>query len=532
MASSTSGRGKQATDRGTIGVKGSRYVEDTSCLKCHAWRGQLGLEPDFRMYVAHMVEVCRAVRRVLKRTGSMYIVLGDTYYTARGTCFNPGGGGRSLQSYRRRPEAVQPPSSPNRLRQEGLRPKCLVGIPWRVALALIDDGWILRNDIIWYKPNHMPESVKDRLTKAYEHVFHFVKARRYYYNLDAIREPHRDWSRAGSITRHGRPRVRLSDPREHPMRNYPLGKNPGDVFQARKEPYRGNNPHRMRLQKQKYLALDPSRPMDLSHPKGKNPGDVFSSISIELLKDFCLKEYEKRHKKRVAYKHKKGIETPNSFKSASEWNRGTRETMNEIIDSLNISDDIKSKLRSWWHDRQGHPKGKNPGDVLGIDVLKKLTTEDICRLYGYEPNAVCPVCGRTYKRHVSRAVDRGVIKSHRIFIPCKLEGKNPGSLWSISTKPFPEAHFAVYPLSLTVKPILSSCPPDGVVLDPFVGSGTTCLACELINRQLWNELGYMPNETAKRTRWNLKWIGIELVAEYVSLAKKRLKPYITQRTLT
>jgi len=69
------------------------------------------------------------------------------------------------------------------------------------------------------------------------------------------------------------------------------------------------------------------------------------------------------------------------------------------------------------------------------------------------------------------------------------------------------------------------------VLDPFVGSGTTCLACELINRQLWDKLGYTPNETAKKTRWNLKWIGIEINPEYVEIAKKRLKPYITQRTL-
>jgi len=110
-------------------------------------------------------------------------------------------------------------------------------------------------------------------------------------------------------------------------------------------------------------------------------------------------------------------------------------------------------------------------------------------------------------------------------------GKNPGSFWSISTKPFPEAHFAVYPPSLCVRPILSSCPPNGVVLDPFVGSGTTCLACELINRQLWDKLDYVPNETARRIKWNLKWIGIDIVPEYVEMARRRLSPYIHQKKL-
>lgn len=125
-------------------------------LRDYGTQGQLGLEPDFQEYISKLLEVFDGLKRVLKRTGSFYLNLGDTYSRGR----------------------VIPA-------------KCMIGIPWRAALALINKGWILRNDVIWHRPNSMPSSVKDRLSNTYEHIFHFVKSKRYYYNLDAIRVPHK-----------------------------------------------------------------------------------------------------------------------------------------------------------------------------------------------------------------------------------------------------------------------------------------------------------------------------------------------------
>lgn len=312
-------------------------------LRDYGVEGQIGLESTYEMYIAKMVEVCREVKRVLKKTGSMYLVLGDTYAASR-----------SYQVPHTKWKVAES-SIVKKSRKATLPSKCLVGVPWRVALSLVDDGWILRNDIIWHKPNAMPSSVKDRLSNTHEHIFHLVKARRYYYDLDAIREPHKTDKCWGQAHQKGSSSPVALDkrgyigggPSLHQKSHHSKGKNPGDIFQTRKEPYIGNNPHRMRLQKEQYLALDPSRPMDLSHPLGKNPGDF----------------------------------------------------------------------------------------------------------------------------------------------------------WSISTKPFKGAHFAVYPEEICVRPIKSSCPPDGVVLDPMCGSGTTLVVAKKLGR---------------------RWVGIDINPDYVEMTKARL----------
>jgi site-specific DNA-methyltransferase (cytosine-N4-specific) len=183
----------EGTQEEVHGKRGTTYIrkfDDRTygfCVKCGAWKGQLGLEPDWRMYVDHLVELFREVKRVLKKTGSFWLNIGDTY--AGSGC---GRGDRTLfQNFRRKYIAEQMYQKPSPQRESDLPAKCLMGIPWRVAFALIDDGWILRNAVIWYKPSHMPESVKDRLTRTYEYIFHFVKSKKYYYNLDNIREPHK-----------------------------------------------------------------------------------------------------------------------------------------------------------------------------------------------------------------------------------------------------------------------------------------------------------------------------------------------------
>jgi site-specific DNA-methyltransferase (cytosine-N4-specific) len=274
------------------------------------------------MYVEHLVELFREVKRVLKKTGSLWLNIGDTYFGGRGY-----GDNRSERNFRTKIDY----EFRRFLNRSDIvyKSKCLMGLPWRVAFALIDDGWILRNAVIWYKPNHMPSSVKDRLTQTYEYIFHFVKSRKYYYNLDNVREPYK---------------------------------------------YDGRRQTR-------YL------------------GGV---------KDISIGP----------------------------------------------------------HERWPHPIGKNPGD-----------------------------------------------------------------LFIIPTKSFSEAHFAVFPIELPLLPILASCPPDGIVLDPLAGSGTVAYTCELINRGMWDEFRLPVNSIARSVKWNLKWIMIDINPEYCKLMEKRLEPLIKQRQL-
>ena len=142
------------------------------------WHGQLGLEPTFQLYLDHMMIVCAEIKRVLKKTASLWLNLGDTYW---------GGGRGSDKKYGEGRDYCPPAFATGKSYQ----PKCLLGIPWRLVLCLVDEqSWILRNAIIWHKPNAMPSSVKDRCSNSYEHLFHLVKAKKYYYDLDAIREKH------------------------------------------------------------------------------------------------------------------------------------------------------------------------------------------------------------------------------------------------------------------------------------------------------------------------------------------------------
>ncbi len=145
-------------------------------LRDYGHAGQLGLEQTPEEYVAAMVAVFREVRRVLKPTGTLWLNLGDSYTS----------GGRTLRDADDKLEARGMDSRP--ATPMGLKPKDLVGIPWRVAFALQADGWYLRSDIIWHKPNPMPESVTDRCTKAHEYVFLLAKSERYFYDAEAVKE--------------------------------------------------------------------------------------------------------------------------------------------------------------------------------------------------------------------------------------------------------------------------------------------------------------------------------------------------------
>jgi len=302
----------------TIAEKHSPSEAGHFCSECGAWCGSLGLEPHPQMFIDHLVEICREIRRVLKPSGTFWLNLGDSYYGSHA--------GKIPQAKNPSVKIPEPPSSI--AKGNWLQPKQLLMIPSRVATALQHDGWILRSDIIWHKPNHMPSSVKDRFTNAYEHIFLFAKEPRYYFDLDAIRVPHS----ASTIQRITQPNVmnqpggdkqrelrgegggnasRSADMVKSLARNYdewyfeqrekkswhdhkrdetmgfgqqkrgfkvkniphPRGKNPGDIWEIdapntgsrNKPPYKQNNPHLARI----------TEGREAGHSKGKNPGDLW-----------------------------------------------------------------------------------------------------------------------------------------------------------------------------------------------------------------------------------------------------------------
>lgn len=315
---------------------GHRRGDLRRCRRCDAVREdrQYGLEPTIGDYVQNLSGVFREVRRVLRPDGTCWLNLGDCYSANSGGAPTSGWqsgyrGGATTEAGLIRPRA-----------QDAVPPKNLLGIPWRVALALQEDGWTLRQAVIWHKPNAMPESVTDRPASNYEYLFLLVKSRRYHFDLDAIRVP-------------------LQRPDE---RWYPAG--------------------------------------------GAKTGPALRGASVR-----------QRH---------------NRTGTASKYHAGPEPFA-------------------------GHP----PGPAM-------------------------------------RATGRAHTAAHP-------RGKNPGSVWAVPTRPYPDAHFACFPIDLPLRCIAAGCRPEGQVLDPFSGAATTGLAALHLGR---------------------RYIGIDLNPQYHRLAIQRLKPHL------
>jgi transcriptional regulator with XRE-family HTH domain len=443
--------------------------------------------------------------------------------------------------------------------------------------------YFLANGIFTHNSNHMPSSVKDRLTQTYEYIFHFVKSRKYFYCLGNIREPHKTVYAPFNL------RVRDIKRGKGGVSAFGLLKASGEELKKYVYPEKKHDLAVGRIGGFSYT--DPLHTKEY-YPLGKNPGDTWDSNgTLEKLIQICLKEYEKAVKERKVYNHKGGNDAPESFRSASEWNRGTRETMNKIIDSLNVPEDVKARLRSWWHNTQGNPKGKNPGDVFNIPLNSKfleanvktaspaaralktlmsgkltthvkqrildvgsylkaklkesnLTVKQLAELTGIKRttlehyfrtdfsgqalpdretwNTLKPILGLgEYDEYISEEIRNALPKPHPL-------GRNIGDFWSIATRPLKEAHFAPFPYEIPLRPILASCPPDGIVLDPLAGSGTVALTCEMINHGMWDKFRIYVNDIAKNVKWNLKWVLIEINPKYCDIARGRLEPFISQ----
>lgn len=238
-------------------------------LRDYGVPGQYGLERTVEEYVAKLVAVFREVRRVLNPGSTLWLVLGDTYYSAAGPCRNPGG-----DAHEGNPRGLPP----QRARSASLlKPKNLMGVPWRVAFALQADGWWLRNAIVWAKPNGLPTSVRDRFAAKHEYVFLLANGPRYRFDLDAVREPFaeatlRRVAQPNLMSQQGSPKQqRLAAALPAHRRGQ---RSPREIVKSlRAKTALGDTGRGARL---------PPEPGERGalHPHGKNPGDVWSIPTV------------------------------------------------------------------------------------------------------------------------------------------------------------------------------------------------------------------------------------------------------------
>lgn len=414
--------GPNSTIGAKIGQDGTRRGEGSNyCLKCGAWKGQLGLEPHPQEFINHLVQGFNILKKKLKKTGSLYLNLGDTYCGSGhgdATPFN-----LCKESYQLPPGTNpknNPKNNPKIMNKGWLQPKQLMMMPSRIAIALQENGWILRNFIIWQKPNPMPSSVKDRLNTTWEAIFHFVKNKKYYYDLDAIREEPK-WvddkgKRIGSntigqgakLTKHELATNRLSGSYSDPLHTKPL------------------------------------------HPLGKNPGDVL--------------EYNSKYKETEYGQTLQGFTRNQTIEKQRQQSR---------IDAEKMFPNDEKKQQEYInlvHDHSGHPLGRNPGDVLIIrenynpnpQVRFALPPQGAAHKNGKNPGDVFDSKYICEKEDIGPAGGEGSFARWKALNPRTTHelGKNPGDTWRITTKPFPEAHFAVYPVEICEKPIKSSVPSE------------------------------------------------------------------------
>ena len=351
-------------------------------LRDYGVAGQIGLEPTPDEFVAKLVAVFREVRRVLRDDGTLWLNLGDSYAGYWGDANAKKEGRRSsadTNGWTNGFNMNARPSFHQAFSGTGIKPKDLIGIPWRVAFALQADGWYLRQDIIWHKPNPMPESVRDRCTKAHEYIFLLAKSGRYYFDADAIAEPV-----AESTVE------RLTQPTQ-----------PTQPTQLGSERVPGKTNGNMKAVARPQLA----RAIEIAREKGLTPAHI------------------------------------------------------DAIRSAGITDAGKAAITQTG-------AGRN--------------TEEIIRLAAEAKEAL----GGYYREFLTHA-----------------GGRNKRSVWTVTTKPFKGAHFATFPPDLIEPCILAGCPSDGVVLDPFGGSGTTGMVSHRLGRNA---------------------ILCELNPEYVEIAKSRI----------
>jgi DNA modification methylase len=427
------------------------------CLKCGAWRGQLGLEPDFGMYLDHLLMVTAELKRVLKKSGTLWWNMGDTYSGKPTGTFNGGG----VQFEGRDMIGIESSGQIDKT-LSGIPAKSLMLMPERLAMRMVDEQqWVLRNMNIWHKPNHMPSSVSDRLSNSYEFVMLFTKAQRYFFDLDAIRVPlspvtlkeiEKEYNGTSLKDYGGAMAQDASESKRRIVKSL--------------QKYRSGNAER-KTEQFRLSHLGSSIPWSAEDsPGGKNPGDV-----VEFFREKGSGgnyDYDGINSKDGSHYHELGKNPGDVF--ATKHDEAVGRTSGSYKDPL--------------HTKAYHPSGKNPGDTM-----------DYAEWYfnGREKKS-----WHDHKDDMEKGMHH---TGHMESIPHPF-GKHPDDFWEINPRPHPFAHFAVYPVELCIMPIKAGCPKDGVVLDPFAGSGTTGVAARQLGRSS---------------------ILIEVSDEYCKIAKQRME---------
>lgn len=199
------------------------------CQVCGAWRGELGLEPTFDLYINHLCEIFDEIKRVLKKEGTCWVNIGDTYAGGNGNTSDYGRGPNSCIPVSTKLTA--PSGKPVSSKGSGIPNKSLCLIPYRFGIEMVNKGWILRNQVIWHKSNSMPSSVKDRFTVDYEPIFFFVKNKKYYFEQQF--EPHSPDGRSKTTVKKGNNSIQHRDGERWPG----LGRNKRCVWTIPTQPY-------------------------------------------------------------------------------------------------------------------------------------------------------------------------------------------------------------------------------------------------------------------------------------------------------
>jgi DNA modification methylase len=519
---------KQDTSKGS-------WFENTSnvCVKCGAWKGQLGLEPNYKDYLRHLQHIMNEIQRVLKPTGTVWINLGDTYSSTSkgsgGVCVLKGAG-KSMTEGRYYNAKVE----------TDIQDKCLMLIPHRFAIDCIDNGWTVRNDIIWASTNKMPESVTDRFSVKKEYMFFMVKSKKYFFDLDKVREKHL-YSND-------------SNDRQNRWSEKYVGLNQGERKQKGKyKDTEHESIHRQGMHKERGSNIVEKRP---------NLPDKKTFIDT-LRKHFKVDSIvEKTKLPKTKVEHWFRYDVCFAYPTADDWKLLETDLFyKELVeDVVYETDDINKNA----------DKGKNCGDVAEFWEKKpysivdaefrkeviyyrelpdhnelreylqsarkrvNITIEEIESVFGgykahhwFEKNGSYPDKDDWTKlKGILKFDDKYDLVMTTEYLKSGLKQNNPkgkncgdvmefwddgtSDFWDLPTQPSKEEHYASYNTSLLRKPLLAGCPEGGIVYDPFVGTGSTAEAA---------------------VRSGRKYIGSELSKKYVDIAEKRLLFFKTQTTL-
>jgi len=378
---------RQNLDGGTLGnpqyrknLHGFGSAKAGFCSKCNAWRGSLGLEPTFELYIKHLCDIFDEGKRVLRKDGTCWVNLGDSYGGIQGK--NCGW-----------PDSKTKADVPQQTKPKHLA-KSLMLIPQRFAIEMVNRGWILRNTIIWHKPNCMPSSAKDRFTVDFEYLYFFVKSKETQFWTN---------NKTGDC-----------------VRKQPLG----------------------------------TKGIEGEDWEWREVGNNYSNSDTKIDEEIA-----------------ESLGSPRARKYR----------------------EVKRKKVSLWtgHDYWFEQQFEKYAPASDVRYRQKLRPGKIYNLK------------QPYKENLPyHSIKRRNNDKDGLCVGGDNQGRNKRAVWTITTHPFPEAHFAVFPETLIETPFKAGCPKGGIVLDPFMGAGTTAVVAK---------------------KQGKRYIGIEIKQEYIDMANKRIR---------